>query len=104
MRGHIFESGWVIAPCQPTAVRLLAPSRGDRGAEQKWGFARGTLSDACAAQAELKAAGLADVESDSWCDCLFLAQVDIKGWIPTWLGTWSTCACTSTTQTMQAMR
>lgn len=54
VRGHIFESGWVIAPCQPT-------------------------------EAEIKAAGLTGVESDSWCDCLFLAQVDIKGWIPTWL-------------------
>jgi hypothetical protein len=59
------------------------------GAQSRSEASLAALSDACAAQAEIKAAGLADVESDSWCDCLFLAQVDIKGWIPTWLGTWS---------------
>jgi len=54
VRGHIFESGWVISPVQPSPE-------------------------------DIKQAGLGKVSTNEWCEAMFLARVDVKGWIPTWL-------------------
>jgi len=34
---------------------------------------------------EIEEAELTNVEAEDWCEATFVAQVDIKGWIPTWV-------------------
>jgi hypothetical protein len=57
-----------------------------KGHVRAWIYYSGWIINPCQpTEEQLIEAGLQDVKSEYWCETIFVAQVDIKGWIPLWL-------------------
>ncbi|KAL6044384.1 hypothetical protein QOT17_004272 [Balamuthia mandrillaris] len=66
IRGHIHHSGWFVEPC------TKKPPTKEEIKEAK-------LTSLLSEEEE---AGAAEIDGTNWCRATFLAQVDVKGWIP----------------------